>query len=114
MEELLRVERDGASNSSSSQARHGEINNRARKTERISVMDRGRGQARGGTLKGVGREVRGRDEGVKVALLRSVSVNLAELSPSPRLRRTRRRVFKVKYFWFMGEIVTDGVGQWRT
>jgi hypothetical protein len=29
-----------------------------------------------------------RDEGVKVALLRSVSVNLAEL----------RRVFKVKYF----------------
>ena len=29
-------------------------------------------------------------------LLRSVSVNLAELSPLPRLRRTRRRVFKVK------------------
>ena len=45
-----------------------------------------------------------RDEGVKVALLRSVSVNLAEL----------RRVFKVKYFWFMGEIVTGGVGQMRT
>ena len=40
--------------SSSFQARHGEINNRARKTERISVMDRGRGQARGGTLKGAG------------------------------------------------------------
>ena len=38
------------------------------------------------------------------ALLRSVSVNLAEL----------RRVFKVKKFWFMGEIVTDGVGHWRT
>jgi hypothetical protein len=71
-----------------------------------------------------------RDEGVKVALLRSVSVNLAELrrvfkmkallrsvsvnlaelSPSPRLRRTRRRVFKVKNFWFMDEIVTGGVG----
>ena len=45
-----------------------------------------------------------RDEGVKVALLRSVSVNLAEL----------RRVFKIKYFWFMNEIVTGGVGQWRT
>ena len=67
-------------------------------------MDRGRGQARGGTLKGVGREVRGRDEGVKVALLRSVSVNLAEL----------RRVFEIRYFWFMGEIVTGGVGQMRT
>ncbi len=45
-----------------------------------------------------------RDEGVKGALLRSVSVNLAEL----------RRVFKVKNLWFMGEIVTDGVGHWRT
>jgi hypothetical protein len=45
-----------------------------------------------------------RDEGVKVALLRSVSVNLAEL----------RRVFEMKYFQFMGEIVTDGVGHWRT
>jgi hypothetical protein len=67
-------------------------------------MDRGRGQARGGTLKGVGRELRGRDEGVKGALLRSVSVNLAEL----------RRVFKIKYFWFMGEIVTGWVGQMRT
>jgi hypothetical protein len=41
---------------------------------------------------------------VKMALLRSVSVNLAEL----------RRVFKVKNLWFMGEIVTDGVGHWRT
>ena len=38
------------------------------------------------------------------ALLRSVSVNLAEL----------RRVFKVKKFWFMDEIVTDGVGHLRT
>ena len=45
-----------------------------------------------------------RDEGVKGALLRSVSVSLAEL----------RRVFKIKYFWFMGEIVTGGVGHWRT
>jgi hypothetical protein len=50
MEELLRVERDGASNSSSSQAKHGEINNRVR--------------------------MRAIEE---VALLRSVSVNLAEL-----------------------------------
>jgi hypothetical protein len=40
----------------------------------------------------------------EVALLRSVSVNLAEL----------RRVFGIKYFWFMDEIVTDGVGQMRT
>ncbi len=45
-----------------------------------------------------------RDEGVKVALLRSVSVNLAEL----------RRVFKVKYFFFINKIVTDGVGHLRT
>ena len=45
-----------------------------------------------------------RDEGVKVALLRSVSVNLAEL----------RRVFKVKYFFFINKIVTGGVGQMRT
>ena len=45
-----------------------------------------------------------RDERVKVALLRSVSASLAEL----------RRVFKIKYFWFMGKIVTDGVGQMRT
>jgi hypothetical protein len=56
-----------------------------------------------------------RDEGVKglrkkerisgmLTLLCSVSVNLAEL----------RRVFKVKNFWFMGEIVTDGVGHLRT
>ena len=82
MEELLRVERDGASNSSSSQARHGEMR---RDRERMK-------------RKGL------RDEGVKVALLRSVSVNLAEL----------RRVFKIKYFWFMNEIVTGGVGQMRT
>jgi hypothetical protein len=41
-----------------------------------------------------------RDEGVKGALLRSVSVNLAEL----------RRVFKVKYFFFINKIVTGGVG----
>jgi len=45
-----------------------------------------------------------RDEGVKGALLRSVSVNLAEL----------RRVFKVKYFFFINKIVTDGVGHLRT
>jgi hypothetical protein len=56
-----------------------------------------------------------RDEGVKglwkkerisgmLTLLCSVSVNLAEL----------RRVFKIKYFRFMGKIVTGGVGQMRT
>ena len=39
-----------------------------------------------------------------LTLLCSVSVNLAEL----------RRVFKVKKFWFMGEIVTGGVGHLRT
>ena len=47
MDELLRVERDGASNSSSSQARHGEINKRAKERERISGMDGGRGQVKG-------------------------------------------------------------------
>ena len=83
MEELLRVERDVASNSSSSQAN--EVKELRRDKERRSS-------------KGL------RDEGVKVALLRSVSASLAEL----------RRVFKVKYFWFMNEIVTDGVGQMRT
>ena len=50
MEELLRVERDGLSNSSSSQARHGDTSNRVR--------------------------MRAIEEG---ALRRSVSVNLAEL-----------------------------------
>ena len=83
MEELLRVERDGASNSSSSQA------NEVKELRRDKERKKSKGL---------------RDEGVKVALLRSVSVNLAEL----------RRVFKVKYFWFMGEIVTGGVGQMRT
>ena len=83
MEELLRVERDGASNSSSSQAN--EVKELRRDKERTSS-------------KGL------RDEGVKGALLRSVSASLAEL----------RRVFKIKYFWFMGKIVTDGVGQMRT
>ena len=84
MEELLRVERDGASNSSSS-SQANEVKELRRNKERTSS-------------KGL------RDEGVKVALLRSVSVNLAEL----------RRVFKIKYFWFMGKIVTGGVGQMRT
>ena len=50
MEELLRVERDGASNSSSSHAKHGDASNR----ERMRAIE-------------------------EVALLRSVSVNLAEL-----------------------------------
>ena len=49
---------------------------------------------------------------VKGARLRPVSVNLAELPPLPRLRRTRRRVLKMKGFWFMGKIVTDRVGHW--
>ena len=79
MEELLRLERDGASNSSSSQAN--EVKELRRDKERTSS-------------KGL------RDEGVKGALLRSVSVDLAKL----------RRVFKVKYFRFMDEIVTGGVG----
>ena len=60
MEELLRVERDGASSSSSSQARHGLTSN----NDKIMGMI------------------------VKVALRRSVSVNLAEL----------RRVFKMRDF----------------
>jgi hypothetical protein len=50
MEELLRVELDGLSNSSSSQARHGDASSRVR----IRAIE-------------------------EVALLRSVSVNLAEL-----------------------------------
>ena len=58
MEELLRVERDGVSSSSSSHAKHGETNNRVR---RRAIEE--------------------------VALLRSVSVNLAEL----------RRVLKIKH-----------------
>ena len=87
--------------SSLSQARHGEINNRARKTERISVMDRGRGQARGGTLKGAGREVRGRDEGVK---------GVRKKFLTQRTQRSER----MKEFLFMNEIVTGGVGQMRT
>ena len=60
MEELLRVEREGESNSSSSQAKH----------ELTSNNDKIMGMI------------------VKVALRRSVSVNLAEL----------RRVFKMKDF----------------
>ena len=39
-----------------------------------------------------------------LTLLCSVSVNLAEL----------RRVLEMKEFWFMDEIVTDGVGHLRT
>ena len=78
------MDRDGASNSSSS-SQANEVKELRRDKERTSS-------------KGL------RDEGIKGALLRSVSVNLAEL----------RRVFKIKYFWFMGEIVTDGVGQMRT
>ena len=89
MEELLRLERDGLSNSSSSQAN--EVKELRRDKERTSSKglspDRSTGRRRG-----------------RLTLLCSVSVNLAEL----------RRVFKVKYFWFMGEIVTGGVGQMRT
>ena len=49
---------------------------------------------------------------IKGALLRSVSVNLAELSPSPRLRRTRRKVFEMNELCFMVEIVAYWVGHW--
>ena len=63
MEELLRVDRDGASNSSSSQARHGEASNRVR-------------------------------------------MNL--------LTQRTQRSERMKEFLFMNEIVTGGVGQWRT
>ena len=98
MEELLRVERDGASNSSSSQAN--EVKELRRDKERTSSKglspDRSTGRRRG-----------------MLTLLCSVSVNLAELSPSPRLRRTRRRVFEIRYFWFTAKIVTGGVGHWR-
>ena len=45
----------------------------------------------------------GRRRGM-LTLLCSVSASLAELL----------RVFKIKYFWFMGKIVTDGVGHLRT
>jgi hypothetical protein len=89
--------------SSSSQAKHGLASRRVRKKSKIVEV---------ALLRSVSvnlAELR-RVFKMKVALLRSVSVNLAELSPSPRLRRTRRRVFKVKYFRFMDEIVTDGVG----
>ena len=89
MEELLRVERDGASNSSSSQAN--EVKELRRDKEKTSSKglspDRSTGRRRG-----------------MLTLLCSVSVNLAEL----------RRVFEIRYFWFMGEIVTGGVGQMRT
>ena len=89
MEELLRVERDGASNSSSSsQARHGEMRrDRERTSSKGLSPDSSTGRRRG-----------------MLTLLCSVSVNLAEL----------RRVFEIKYFWFMNEIVTGGVGQMRT
>ena len=90
MEELLRVERDGASNSSSS-SQANEVKELRRDKERTSSKglspDSSTGRRRG-----------------MLTLLCSVSVNLAEL----------RRVFEIKYFWFMGEIVTGGVGQMRT
>ena len=90
MEELLRVERDGASNSSSS-SQANEVKELRRDKERTSSKglspDRSTGRRRG-----------------MLTLLCSVSASLAEL----------RRVFEIKYFWFMGEIVTGGVGQMRT
>ena len=42
-----------------------------------------------------------RDEGVK-----GLRKNL--------LTQRTQRSERIKYFWFMGEIVTGGVGQWRT
>ena len=90
MEELLRVERDGASNSSSS-SQANEVKELRRDKERTSSKglspDRSTGRRRG-----------------MLTLLCSVSASLAEL----------RRVFKIKYFWFMAKIVTGGVGQMRT
>ena len=74
------MERDGASNSSSSQAN--EVKEQRRDRERTSS-------------KGL------RDEGVK-----GLRKNL--------LTQRTQRSERIKYFWFMGEIVTGGVGQWRT
>ena len=65
-----------------------------RKKERISVVDRGRGQARGGTLEGAG----GRFF-MKVGGSRPAGAGLW-------------RVLKMKDFWFMGNMVTDRVGHW--
>ena len=65
-----------------------------RKKERISVVDRGRGQARGGTLEAAG----GRFF-MKVSGSRPVVAGLW-------------RVLKMKGFWFMGNMVTDRVGHW--
>ena len=47
---------------------------------------------------------------MKGTLLRSVSVDLAELSPSPRLRRTRRRVFEIKYFILVRQVDGSRLG----
>ena len=79
--------------SSSSQAKHGLASRRVRKKSKI----------------------------VEVALLRSVSVNLAELRRVLEMKGTLlrsvsvdlvelRRVLEIKYFWFMDKIVTGGVG----
>ena len=83
MEELLRVERDGASNSSSSQAN--EVKELRRDRERTSS-------------KGL------RDEGVK-----GLRKNLL----TQRTQRTQRSE-RMMEFLFMDEIVTGGVGHWRT
>ena len=83
MEELLRVDRDGASNSSSSQAN--ELKELRRDKERTSS-------------KGL------RDEGVK-----GLRKNFLTQSTQSTQRSER-----MKEFLFMGEIVTGGVGHWRT
>ena len=86
MEELLRVERDGASSSSSSHAKHGETNNRVRMRaiEEVALL-----RSVSVNLAELRRVLE-----IEGALRRSVSVNLVELSPSPRLRRTRWRVLE--------------------
>ena len=98
MEELLRVERDGASNSSSSQAN--EVKELRRDKERTSS-------------KGL------RDEGVK-GLRKKERISGMEGVKGLRKNfltqstQSTQRSERIKEFLFMGEIVTGGVGQMRT
>ena len=77
------------SNSSSSQARHGDTSNRVRirAIEEVALL-----RSVSVNLAELRRVLE-----IEGALRRSVSVNLAELSPSPRLRRTRWRVLEIKH-----------------
>ena len=97
MEELLRVERDGASNSSSSQARHGEMRRDRERTSSMGLRDEG--------VKGLRKKERiSGMEGVK-----GLRKNFLTQSTQSTQRSER-----IKEFLFMGEIVTGGVGQMRT